>query len=228
MSLSLVIIWAVVVSALTLGGAYYARKYQSPDALTALYVTLIVFANITASKTIEFNLGLTKVFAPAAVVIFAVTFLLTDIVNEKFGRKATQKMILIALGCQLSVIVFSYLILGATPAPFFPNQPAFQIVLGSVPRIIFASLISFYISENIDAYLFAWFKKLTGGDKIWVRNAFSSIPSMVIDSCIFITLAFYGVMPILPLIIGQTIIKWLVAVVDIPFMYLAKKVLNPS
>jgi queuosine precursor transporter len=226
MTLSLFLVWVVLISLLTIAASYYAKRYNKSDALTALFVTLVVFANITASKTISFNLGFTQIFAPAAVIIFAVTFLLTDIVNEKFGRHETQKMIAIALGCQVAITIFSYLILKASPAPFFQNQTAFQTVLGNIPRIIFASLLAFFVSENADAYIFAWFRKLTGGKHLWMRNAFSSAPAMVIDSAIFITIAFWGAMPVLPLIIGQSIIKWLVAVIDIPFMYLARKVLG--
>src|SRR3989344_1383868 len=96
MTLSLFLFWAVVVSLLTLMAAFYAKRYQRSDALVVLFVVLILFANLTASKIIEFDLGFTKVFAPAAVLIFAVTFLLTYIVNEKFGRAETHRMIFLA------------------------------------------------------------------------------------------------------------------------------------
>lgn len=220
--------WAVLVSVFTLGGAYYAGKYNRSDALIALYVTLILIANVAAGKTVSFDLGFTTIFAPAAVVIFAVTFLLTDIVNEKFGRAETQRMILIALFSQLALVIFSYLILKTTPAPFFQNQTAFEAVLGSVPRIVIASLVAFFISENVDAYLFQWIKNKTGGKHLWMRNAFSSLPSMILDSAIFVSLAFYGTMPVLSLIVGQSIIKWLVGIIDIPFMYGARKILSKT
>ncbi|MEK7093853.1 MAG: queuosine precursor transporter, partial [Patescibacteria group bacterium] len=177
---------------------------------------------------ITFNLGFAEFFAPATVLIFSVTFLLTDIVNEQFGKKETQRMILIALFSQIALITFSYLVLKTTGAPFFENQAAFEAVFGSVPRIIIASLIAFYISENIDAHLFQWLKNLTHGKHLWMRNTFSSIPAMFIDSILFVTIAFYGVMPVVPLITGQSIIKWLVGIIDIPFMYLSRAVLGKS
>ena len=220
--------WVVIISLLTAVAAFYAKRFGRPDALAALYVTLVLFANIAASKTIEFNLGFTKLFAPATVIIFAVTFLLTGIVNERFGRKEAQRMILTAVFCQLSLVVFTIFILRAVPAPFFTNQVAFENVLGIVPRIIAASLIAFFISENTDAYLFAGLRKLTNNKHLWMRGAFAALPAMVIDSTIFITLAFYGIMPTLPLIIGQTIIKWLIGIIDIPFMYLARRILGKT
>ncbi len=228
MSLVLTIFWILLISIFAVGGAYYAKRYNRSDALIALYVTLIVISNIIASKTIAFDFGFTTFFAPGAVLLFSVTFLLTDIVSEKFGRRETQRMILLALFCQIALIAFSYLIVKATPAPFFQNQAAFEFIFGTVPRIVIASLITFFVSENLDAYLFQWFKKLTGGKQLWMRNAFSSLPAMLVDSVLFVTLAFYGVMPILPLIIGLTVVKWLVGVIDIPFMYLSRAVLGKS
>ncbi len=227
MTLSLFVFWAVMVSLLTSAAAFYAKRYGRSEALVALYVVLILFANIIASKIIRFDLGFTQIFAPAAVLIFAVTFLLTDIVNERFGRAETQRMIFIAFCSQIVLVVFSYLAIHTAPAPFFLNQAAFEAVLGSVPRIVVASLIAFLISENADAYIFAWFKNKTQGKHLWMRNVFSSLPSMILDSAIFITIAFYGgAIPIFGLIVGQTTIKWLIGIIDIPFMYLAKSILN--
>ena len=228
MSLVLTIFWILLISIFAVGGAYYAKRYNRSDALIALYVTLIVISNIIASKTIAFDFGFTTFFAPGAVLLFSVTFLLTDIVSEKFGRRETQRMILLALFCQIALIASSYLIVKAAPAPFFQNQAAFEFIFGTVPRIVIASLITFFVSENLDAYLFQWFKKLTGGKQLWMRNAFSSLPAMLVDSVLFVTLAFYGVMPTLPLIIGLTVVKWLVGVIDIPFMYLSRAVLGKS
>ena len=61
-----------------------------------------------------------------------------------------------------------------------------------------------------------------------MRNVFSSIPALLLDSLIFIPVAFYGVMPLLPLIIGQTAVKWLVGLINIPFMYLNKAMLGKT
>ncbi|MDP3963561.1 MAG: queuosine precursor transporter [bacterium] len=228
MTFELLLLWIALISAFGVGGAWYARHTGRADALIALYVAFVVFSNIAASKTIAFDLGFATFFAPAAVLIFSVTFLFTDIVNERFGRSETQRMILIALASQIAMMLFSYLVVHAVPAPFFANQEAFVFVFGSVPRLVVASLIAFYLSENADAYLFHWFRNLTGGRHLWMRNAFSSLPSMALDSVLFVTIAFWGVMPVMPLIGGLIVIKWLVGIVDIPFMYLARAVLGRS
>jgi hypothetical protein len=214
-----IFLWIIGVTLFTILGSIYARKYNKPDALIGLYVSFIIFSNIVASKVAEFNLGFATFYAPAAVIIFSVTFLITDIVNEKFGRKETHKMILIAFFAQVAVSFFAWLILSLNSAPFWNNQESFEIILGQVPRLIIASWIAFLISENLDAYLFAWFKNKTKGKYLWMRNALSSIPSMAVDSIIFVTIAFYGTQPILQLIMGLIIVKWLVGIIEIPFMY---------
>jgi uncharacterized integral membrane protein (TIGR00697 family) len=219
------IIWIIAITAFTVFGSWYARRYQKPDALIGLFVAFVLFSNISAAKIAEFNLGFGTFFAPAAVIIFAVTFLMTDIVNERFGRRETHKMILIAFISQVAISVFTWIVLLLSPAPFWTGQSAFELILGQVPRIILASWIAFLISENLDAYIFDWFKKLTKGKHLWSRNAFSSLPSMAIDSILFATIAFYGLQPVVPLIIGIIVTKWLVGLIDIPFMYLNRWVM---
>lgn len=226
MTITLTLFWTALISLLSVVGAYYVRRFNRADAIIALYVTLVLVANITASKVVTFNFGFAELYAPAAVLIFAVTFLMTDIVNERFGRGEAQRMILIAIVSQCTLVLSLILILKAKGAPFFENQFAFESVFGMVPRIVIASLIAFFVSENIDAYIFHWFRRMTDGKHLWMRNVFSSFPAMFFDSTIFIGIAFYGVLPVLPLIIGQTFIKWLVAVVDIPFMYLSRRVMG--
>ncbi len=173
-----------------------------------------------AAKIAQFNLGFGNFFAPAAVIVFSVTFLITDIVNEKFGRKETQRMIFIAFLSQVAITFFTWLVLSLEPAPFWQNQSAFEVIFGQVPRIIAASWVASLISENLDAYIFDWFKRLTKGKHLWARNILSSLPAMALDSVLFVTIAFYGIQPIGPLILGVLVIKWLVGIVNIPFMYL--------
>ena len=228
MTLPLAILWIGIVSLFCIAGAWYARRYEKPDALIALYVILVAFSNIAASKTVAFNFGFVEFFAPASALLFSATFLITDIVNERFGRKETQYMIGIAFISQIALVLFSYITIKATSAPFFQNQEAFEIILGNVPRMVIASLVAFLISENADAYLFDWIRTLTKGKYLWMRNVFSSIPSMFADSVIFVALAFYGTIPIVPLIIGLTAIKWIAGIIDIPFMYLSRAVMYTS
>ena len=218
--------WITGITSFTLLGSWYARKYNKSDLLIGLYVTFVLVAQILATKISSFDLGFDTFFGPSGVLVFSITYLLTDIVNEKFGRKETQKMILIALVSQIAMVFFFWLGVKFTPAPFWSLQGTWEQIFNLVPRITVASWIAFVVSENFDAYVYSWFKKLTKGKYLWMRNAFSSIPALFLDSLIFIPIAFLGTTAILPLIIGQTAIKWLVGLINIPFMYLNKTVLG--
>jgi len=226
MNVTTIILWIAIITAFSLFGSWYARKYNKPDALIGLYVAFVLISNIIAYKIAIFDFGFVTFFATAATLVFSVTFLLTDIVNEKFGRKETQKMIFIALLTQIAVAFFIFLAISLKPAPFWTDQDIFAQIIGFAPRIMIASWIAFLISENADAYIFSWFKKITNGRHLWMRNVFSSIPSMALDTLIFVTVAFYGVQPLLPLITGVLVIKWLVGVIDIPFMYLNRWIMD--
>ena len=220
MELLLILVWIIAITSFSILGSLYVRKYNKPDALIGLYVAFVTISNIVAYKIAVFDLGIITFFATSATLIFSVTFLLTDIVNEKFGRSETQKMIFIAFLTQIASAFFIWLSISLKPAPFWPDQEIFIKIMGFAPRLMLASWVAFIISENADAYIFSWFKKITNGKHLWMRNIFSSLPSMALDTLIFVTIAFYGVQPLGPLILGVLVIKWLVGIVDIPFMYL--------
>ncbi|MBT3404868.1 queuosine precursor transporter [archaeon] len=225
MEILFILLVVILISCFSFFGSLYARKYQKPDALIGLYISFVLISNIVAYKIASFDLGFVTLYATSGVLVFSITFLLTDIVNEKFGRKETHKMIFIAFLTQVLVAFVIWISISLDAAPFWSGQSAFNEVLGFAPRIMLASWVAFLISENTDAYLFSWFKRLTSGKHLWMRNAFSSLPSMALDSIIFTTIAFLGVQPILPLIFGILIIKWIIGLVNIPFMYINRNLL---
>ncbi|MFA6495297.1 MAG: queuosine precursor transporter [Candidatus Paceibacterota bacterium] len=217
--------WVAVVSIISLGGSWYARRFGRTDALLALYVVLALVAQIAATKIMAVTIGGIVWTVPAGVVAFSVTFLLADIVNERFGRAETIRMITIALATQIVAFLVFVFALNAPAAPWWHGQDAFAFVIGSSLRIAVAGWVAFWASETIDAYLFAWFKRMSRGKHLWMRTVFSSLPSMAVDSGIFVVLAFWGVAPIWQLICGQIAAKWIIAVADVPFMYANRAVL---
>lgn len=207
------------ITSFTLLGAWYARRFERPDALIGLYVVFVALSQIVAAKVAKYDLGFVTVTAPAAVLIYSVTYLFTDIVNERFGRREVHKMILIAFVTQLAMVFFLWLGTELPPAPFWKDQKAWESIVGVVPRITVASWVAFLVSENLDAWVFDMFRRLTKGRHLWMRNAFSSVPALTIDTFLFISIAFWGRMPMIPLIQGQLYTKWLVGLINIPFMY---------
>ena len=108
-------------------------------------------------------------------------------------------------------------------APFWIDQPAYDIILGSVPRIVIASMVAFLVSQNHDVIAFNMWKKITKGKYLWLRNNASTSVSQAIDTVLFVLIAFAGTYAwstIWSMIWVTYVIKLAVAVADTPLVYL--------
>jgi uncharacterized integral membrane protein (TIGR00697 family) len=182
--------------------------------LIVLYVACELIANITAGRAIDVG-GFT---APGGVLIYALTFTLIDLLNERLGKPGARRVIFAALAANVLLAGYTTLVL-ALPAPvFFSHAAAFETVLGSTPRIIAASLVAYLVSSLIDVEIFALWKERVGGYR-WVRVLVSNSISTGVDSLLFVLIAFAGVLPVFPLIAGQYVIKMAVTLVSLPLIY---------
>jgi uncharacterized integral membrane protein (TIGR00697 family) len=188
--------------------------------IIGLYIACEIIANVTASKPVMLPGG---IIVPAAVFIYAITFTLIDLVNEKLGRQGARHVVYTAFLANLLLAVYTQFAIRLPPAPFYgaEGQAAFQSVLGSTWRIVLASLAAYLVSSLIDVQVFAWWRERVGQFK-WLRVLASNAVSTLVDSVIFILLAFGGVMPVWPLIVGQYVVKMAVTVVSIPLIYLVR------
>ena len=185
--------------------------------LVGLYVACELIANVTASKPIQLG----TIVVPAAIFIYTLTFTLIDLINESFGKEGARKVILTAFLANLLLAGYVQLAVILPPAAFYPGQEAFSRVLGSTPRIVFASLTAYLISSLIDAEIFSFWRARVQRLK-WTRVLVSNAISTWVDSVIFITLAFYGTMPVWILIKGQYVIKIAITLLSLPLIYLVK------
>lgn len=186
--------------------------------MIGMYAALIVVANILASKIVAFA-GL---FVPAAVIVYASSFLLTDMLSEFYGKKTAQKAVWTGFLANIMLVVSVYIAIIWEGAPFWENQEAFEAVLKNTPRIVFASMVAYLISQHHDVISYHWWMK-KAPKHLWLRNNASTIVSQALDTVIFISLAFYGTFPIGAMIVGQYTVKLLIALLDTPFIYSVKK-----
>ena len=232
------LIWIVIIFVSTMLISQYIKMQNREDVAIALFVLFITMSQILAAKIGDFTVFNYQITAPVAVLIFPFTFQITDMVNENFGQKATHRMIFIAFITQIFMAIFIWFSIEVPAAPFWgfdwasdpiEAQQFWLNFLGSTVRITIASWISFIITENLDAILFAKLKKWTKGKNLWIRNVFSDIPTLALDSVIFISIAFGGVFPldlIWTMILGQLLTKWFFGFIDTPFMYLSRGIIN--
>ncbi len=183
----------------------------------ALVSALVVMSNIFANKIVLFG----PFTVPAGVITFSMIFFITDILSERWGKAAARKAVWAGFFSNIVLVLSIYIVTSWHPAPYAAEfSGIFTKVLALTPRIAFAGFIAYLISQHHDIWAFHFWKKKTKGKHLWLRNNASTIASQLIDSSIFITLAFYGVFPIFPLIIGQWAVKTMIALIDTPFIYL--------
>ena len=190
--------------------------------LLSIFIGCITIASVLANKII----AVFGLFVPAGVLAYSITFVCTDVINEIWGKERAKQTVLggfIALVCVLLLIQLSLI---WPKAPFWMNETGFESVLGSTSRIIIASFIAYLISQYHDVWAFHLWKRVTNNRHLWLRNNLSTVVSQFLDSLIFISIAFYGQMPIWPMIIGQWIIKCIIAALDTPVVYAVVMWLN--
>jgi len=184
--------------------------------LVAIFVGALVISSVLASKIITI-FGL---FVPAGVLAYCITFVVTDVISEIWGKERANRVVFSGFIALLVAFLLIRIALFWDAAPYWREQKAFSTILGSTSRIIIGSFIAYLASQYHDVWAFHIWRKLTGERHLWLRNTASTVVSQFIDTVIFITIAFYGTMPIFPLIKGQYIIKVLIALLDTPFVYL--------
>lgn len=185
----------------------------------SIFIGALVISGVLASKII----ALGEIYVPAGVLAYAVTFTMTDTIGEVWGKKCAQQVVMAGLLTLGVVFLLIYLAVILPAAPFWEGKEAFQRILGmkqGASRIIIASIIAYSISQYHDVWAFNFWRKVTHERHLWLRNNASTLVSQAIDTSLFITLAFYGVVPILPLMLGQYFIKVGVALLDTPIVYL--------
>lgn len=181
-----------------------------------LYIACELIANVTSVKPLE--LGRFGVIVPAGVFIYALTFTLLDLIHERLGKQGARQVIGTAFMANLLLAAYAQLTV-SWPAPaFFDGQAAVARVLGSAPRIVGASLVAYLVASLVDAEIFAWWRTRVGGYR-WARVLVSNAVSTAVDSVVFVTLAFAGVLPVLPLVVGQYVVKMVVTVLSLPLIY---------
>ena len=222
------LVWVIVIFVSTLLISQYIKMQKREDVAIAFYILFITMSQILAAKIGDFSIGTYLITAPVAVLIFPFTFQITDMVNENFGRRKTHRMIFIAFITQILMAIFIWFSIEIPGFPFWSatDQMFWVNFFGSTIRITIASWISFIITENLDAILFSKLKKLTRGKNLWIRNIFSDLPTLALDSLIFVSIAFGGLLDIWPIIWGQLLTKWFFGIIDTPFMYLSRGIIN--
>ncbi len=206
-----------------LGSIQVLYKFFGKNGLYAFAVFATLLGNIAVCKSVNiFGFATT-----AGNIMYASTFLVTDILSEKYGKKAASKAVYYSFAAMVLWLVGTQFILMFTPNSTDYVNDSLLVVFGLVPRITIASLAGFIFSQNVDVFLyhFIWKKSGENNSKLWLRNNGSTLISQAVDTVIFTTLAFWGTFPtevFFSIMLTTYMFKAIVAVLDTPFMYIAR------
>jgi uncharacterized integral membrane protein (TIGR00697 family) len=223
----------------------YERMYL---VLAACFVTVLVLTNVIGLKLFQ------APFKPEAalttgIITYPVTFLLTDIVSEIYGKKRADFMVIMGFICSLLMLVIVQIAMAVPPheawssgnPPFYETTAEFQTGFESVfsmgPVLVFGSMLAYLCAQLTDNYLFHWWKKKTNGKHLWLRNNGSTWISQLVDTAIVNSILFYVGFKMdfalgVSIMVTIYIYKLIIAAIDTPLIYLGvylvKRILNAA
>lgn len=211
------------------GGAMLFYRLFGKNGLLAFNVMATLLANIEVLLVVRaFGIEMTL-----GNVLFASTFLITDILSENHGKKDANRAVIISTLCSVFFIAISQMWLLYTPSESDWASSSFRTIFSSTPRVVCASLIVYLISQLIDVWLYHkwwdWCRKRFGDEKkgLWIRNNGSTMISQMINTLLYTFLAFYGTYDIgtlLSIFISSYLIFFVTSLLDTPFVYWCRKI----
>ncbi len=221
----LAVLWMAVTLLVVTALSLLAKKL-GPGVLIGVYCGLVIVSAVAATKLITIF-----VFTvPAGVIVYSASFLATDILSECYKDGRRYAITAVWTGFWMMLLYFLYAVVTVfwPPVDYWPNQEAYEAIVTPSWRIALAGAAAFLVSQFVDINIFHKLKSRHHRSKLVVRNLVSTSVGQSFDTLIFITIAFYGMFPLLPLIVGQLVVKVIIAFVDTPFVILARRILAPE
>lgn len=201
------------------------KRFLGKEGVIAWVGIATVLANIITAK----NANIFGLSTAIGTVLFASTFLATDILVENYSKKDAKKAVNIGLFSNIILIISTQIALRYIPSEIDYANDAMQTLFGLNLRISLSSMVMYYLANTADIFLFSKIKNKTQNKKLWLRNNVSTILCNCIENFGFIALAFAGIYDFKTILIIATstsIIEIIVAILDTPFLYLSKLIRN--
>ena len=191
--------------------------------LAAIFIAALIVCNLIANKFITIDLGFKTFVISAGILPYPITFLITDILSEIYGKKKTAQIVWAGFGSSLFVLGVLLLAQQFTAIAGSPiDDETFNKVFGNSWRVIFASMTAYLFAQLIDVRIYHFWKKKTSGKHLWLRNNFSTMFSQLVDTTIVVCVLFLGVRShseIIQFILDGWLFKILCAFIDTPLLY---------
>jgi len=199
--------------------------------LAALFITSLVVSNLIFQKffywyPFDMTIGGVKLFELSVGILpYPITFLVTDLISEIYGQKKANQVVIAGIFASffsLSIILISNYVPAIESSPI--NDKIFSNVFSLSGLAVLASMLAYLFAQFIDIKIYHFWKKLTKGKMLWLRNNFSTFSSQIIDTVTVISLlCFFKVLSwdsFLGLVVSGIVFKILIAFLDTPLLYL--------
>lgn len=196
------------------------KQYTYLGTLSVFFVAVLLISNIASTKIVDLG----WFTFDAGTLLFPLTYIFGDILTEVYGYRRSRSVIWLGFSAALLMSIVLIIVGKLPPAADWNNQAAYDAILGQAPRIVLASLIAYVCGEFCNAFILAKMKVLMGGAMLWARTIGSTLVGELVDSTLFILIAFTGVLPwplLMTLIVSNYIFKTLVEILFTPVTYKA-------
>lgn len=193
--------------------------------LAAMFIAALVASNLIFQKFFYWNpFGFYNFEISVGILPYPITFIITDIISEIYGQKKANQVVIAGLFASFFSLIILYLAINAPATEWSPiDDETFSSVFGLSPVGVFASMIAYLIAQLVDIRIFHFWKRITKGKHLWLRNNASTFTSQLTDTAtVLALLMIFGVLPwdkFTVLLINGFLFKALIALLDTPIFY---------
>ncbi|MDO4258771.1 MAG: queuosine precursor transporter [Actinomycetaceae bacterium] len=201
------------------GSVTHPRGY---DVIAVLFVAFLLISNIAATKITAVHLGPYHLVFDGGALLFPLTYVLGDVLAEVYGFGRARRVVFMGFAASILASLSFLLIAQAPVGPGYENQAAFEAVLGFVPRIVAASVIGFLAGQLVNALVLVKIRQRWGANHLWARLLGSTLVGEGVDTILFCTIAFAGVIPaadFLNYVVTGYVYKVAVEIILLPITY---------
>ncbi|MGE5316457.1 MAG: queuosine precursor transporter [Chloroflexota bacterium] len=195
-----------------------SRTFRYFDVIMASFVAVLLISNLASTKILDLG----PFTFDGGTLLFPLSYIFGDILTEVYGYQRARKVIWTGFGAALLMSLVLWVVQILPPATDWPNQQAYESLLGFVPRIVLASLIAYFGGAFSNAFILSRMKIATKGRYLWVRTIGSTLIGEGIDTVIFCFVAFYGMFPaevLTAIIVSNYLFKTGVEILFTPVTY---------
>jgi uncharacterized integral membrane protein (TIGR00697 family) len=203
------------------------NSFKHLDVITALFVAVLLISNIADTKAI--SLGFLSF--GGGTILFPITYILGDVLTEVYGFKHAKRVLWTGFAAAILMALTFFLVGVAPSAADWPFQESYMNILGLAPRIVAGSLVAFLVGGFVNSIILAKLKIVTSGKYLWIRTISSTLVGQLLDTTIFMLIAFYGIWPadlLVSVIVSGYLLKVATEILFTPVTYFVVNVLKKS